>query len=412
MMHDALYYFLLFASSLITFFLFFPFLTVLASLFVKEKAIEKSNVQKDFGIIITAYRNLTITRPLIESILEQEYSKFHIYLIADDCPGDQIGTLPENPKLKICLPGKKLGSKVRSLIFAMSQTVRHHDAIVVMDADNLMHPGYLSIMNNYLGAGYTAIQGKRVAKNLDSTTACLDATGELYFNYTQKLVPYILNSSANIAGSGMVIETELFKNYLSSPRIRKNKDGLIIAEDKILQNFIVGNNIQIAFAKEALIYDEKISRSDQLVRQRSRWLRSYFENTKYSFQLLLSGLERLSFNKILFGAMTLSPPLFILIFSCGALFLIDLILFPRLSVMVFTGGIVFTLNFLWVLYLGNAPKAIWSNLYGIPSFIVYQILALFTMKKAGKDFLVTEQVKMVSLKELEVEKENKAIQQD
>jgi len=411
MMH-ALYYFLLFASGLITFFLIFPFLTVLFSLFVREKKFQNSSEQMDFGIIITAYKNLTITRPLVESILEQGYSKFHIYLIADDCSAEQALTIQEDPKLKICLPPKKLGSKVRSLIFGMRETIRNHDAIIVMDADNLMHPNFLTVANNYMAAGYTAVQGKRVAKNLDSTTACLDATGELYFNYTQKLVPYILNSSANIAGSGMVIETELFKKYLSSPRIRENSEGLIIAEDKILQNFLVGNNIQIAFAKDALVYDEKISKSDQLVRQRSRWLRSYFENTKYSLQLIASGIERFSFNKFLFGTMTLSPPLFILVFSCAALFLIDLLLFPQLSMMVFSGGLIFVLNFLWVLYLGNAPKAIWSNLYGIPAFIIYQVLALFTMKKAGKDFLVTEQVKMVSLKELEIEREKKAVQQE
>ena len=109
--------------------------------------------------------------------------------------------------------------------------------------------------------------------------------------------------------------------------------------------------------------------------------------------------------------MTLSPPLFILIFSCAILFVIDLLLFPPLAIMVFSGGLIFVLNFLWTLYLGNAPKAIWSNLYGIPVFIIFQILALFTMKKAGKDFLVTEQVKVVSLKEVEVENEKKTVQQ-
>src|SRR5690606_4912037 len=126
--------------------------------------------------------------------------------------------------------------KVKSFIFGIKNFHRQHEAVLILDPDNLGHPDFLSEINNFFDFGYTAVQGRRTAKNLDSVYACMDATGEIYFNYTQKYVPYLLKSSANIAGSGMAIEYNLFLDYLNNPLIVNNLDKVIVAEDKILQN--------------------------------------------------------------------------------------------------------------------------------------------------------------------------------
>ncbi|UII26854.1 hypothetical protein LVD15_00005 [Fulvivirga maritima] len=48
-----------------------------------------------------------------------------------------------------------------------------------------------------------AVQGRRVAKNLDTFVASLDETGEKYHNDEDKYAPYKLGSSSNLSGSGM-----------------------------------------------------------------------------------------------------------------------------------------------------------------------------------------------------------------
>jgi cellulose synthase/poly-beta-1,6-N-acetylglucosamine synthase-like glycosyltransferase len=388
-------YILLVFNLIIVFFLIFPFLTVVFSLPIQEREKNEPVAETDFACIITAYQNAAIAIPLIDSFLKQNYGNYHIYLVADDCNMANISVV--DSRLSILLPEKKLGSKVKSFIYGMKGFVRNHEAVVILDPDNLGHPDFLKELNKYMKAGYKAVQGKRIAKNLDSVYACIDATGELYFNYTLKYVPYLLGSSANIAGSGMAIETSLFKAYLSNKRIADHLDKVIVAEDKIMQNVLVTHGVQIAFAKNALLYDEKVAKSDQVVRQRSRWLNSYFENIKYAGRLMVYGITSGNINRTLFGLLTIFPPMFLIVGSSLFLLLADALFSPALFFLLAGAGMVFLLNFILVLYLGNAPAAIWKNLYGIPAFVFFQVVALFRMKKANKDFLATTHTNYVTI---------------
>ena len=394
---EILFYIFLFLNCIIIFFLIFPFITVLISLFIKEKQVSISSSQIDFACVITAYQNVKITIPLIDSFLKQNYNNYKIYLVADDCDVSEIIPFLKDKPVVLLRPEKKLGSKVKSFMYALENFERNHSAILILDPDNLGHPEFLNELNSFFNAGYKAVQGKRIAKNLDSVYACIDATGELYFNYTLKFVPYLLGSSANIAGSGMAIEANLFKSYILSDRISGNLEKVIVAEDKILQNYLVSNNVKIGFAKNALIYDEKVAKAEQVVRQRSRWLNSYFENIKYALYLILKGFKNFSVNQFLFGLLTVFPPMFLIVASSAILFLSDLIFFPVLSLALIAAGFIFIANFIFVLYLGKAPQEIWKNLYGIPAFVFYQILALFKMKKANQDFLATKHTNYVTI---------------
>ena len=91
-----------------------------------------------------------------------------------------------------------------------------------------------------INAGYDCVQGERTAKNLDSVYACLDAAGEYYKNFTDRLAPFSIGSSAVIAGSGMSIAYDLYLGYLDSPGIREGhqRGKKMLQEDKILQNFL------------------------------------------------------------------------------------------------------------------------------------------------------------------------------
>jgi cellulose synthase/poly-beta-1,6-N-acetylglucosamine synthase-like glycosyltransferase len=403
---EVLFYIYLLLNILIVFFLIFPFITVLISLFLKEKKISIAPSEVDFACVITAYQNVKITIPLIDSFLKQNYSRYHIYLVADDCDATEIRPLFEGKPVEILQPLQKLGSKVRSFIYAIEHFKREHSAILILDPDNLGHPNFLRELNNSFFAGYQAVQGKRIAKNLDSVYACIDATGELYFNYTQKYVPYKLKSSSNIAGSGMAVQSNLFKSYLASDRIAGNLNKVIVAEDKILQNYLVSRGITIAFAKNALLYDEKVAKAEQVVRQRSRWLNSYFENVKYALSLILKGIRHFSVNQFLFGLLTVFPPMFLIIASSMFLFVTDLLLFPPLSIGVLSAIFIFLCNFILVLYLGKAPQEIWRNLYGIPAFVFFQTLALFKMKKANQDFLATKHTNYITIEKVIKDKDN------
>lgn len=382
------------------FYLVFPFITVLLSLMVKEKTIETSAQHTDFACIITAYQNIAITIPLVESLLKQTHAKQHIYLVADAC---DVKSFPvSSPLLTVLAPGEKLGSKVKSINYAIEHFAREHQAIVIFDPDNLAKPDFLSVLNNYLHAGFKAVQGRRAAKNLDTIYACADATGELYKNYVERYAPYLLGSSPTIAGSGMAVETALFKAYLHDEKITGSlkSNRVIVAEDKILQNFLVGEKLQIAYAKNAILYDEKISTGAQVERQRSRWLYSYFENFPNTLAFIFKGFFSLNRNQLLFGLITSAPPLFVLVLASAVLWLLSLLVSTSLFFAFFLSIAIFTGNIFLTLILSNAPKEIWKAMWGMPLFVFRQFLALLNMQRSRKDFMPTQNTKTISIDEM------------
>src|SRR5690349_22254027 len=85
----------------------------------------------------------------------------------------------------------------------------------------------------------------------------------------------------------------------------------MMQEDKILQNFILRQGSKIAYAREAIVYDEKVETGEAVETQRSRWLYSYFQNLPNSLGFLFRGLVTLHFNRFYFGFVTAALPLFL-----------------------------------------------------------------------------------------------------
>ncbi|NJK84149.1 MAG: glycosyltransferase family 2 protein [Saprospiraceae bacterium] len=230
-------------SSILLFFLVFPFWKVLLVPFFKVKVPPTSNTVFDYANIITAYRNVEIAKPLVQSLLRQTHTKHHIYLVADNC--DISNWDIQHEQLTLLHPQPALNLKVKSIIHAIEHAKRTHDYIVIFDADNVAHPHFLEEINRYANAGYSAIQGQRTAKNLDTKIAAADALGEFYKNYVERYVPYRIGSSSVISGSGMAVKMPWYKAYLDSPEIQKGKTlgKKMLQEDKILQNFINSGKI-------------------------------------------------------------------------------------------------------------------------------------------------------------------------
>ena len=392
-------------SSILLFFLIFPFITVLLSFFKKEKTPEilrneipiqaglRGGIKSenyDYANIITAYRNVEIAKPLIQSLLMQTHQNHHIYLLADNC--DISDWDIQHDKLTILNPQPALNLKVKSIIYATERFVRQHDYTVIWDADNLAHPQFLDIINAYALNGFKAIQGQRTAKNLDTTAAAADALGEFYKNYVERQIPPLMGSSSVISGSGMAIEQNLYESYLYGEDVTKGKElwKKMMQEDKILQNHIIKKGERIVYAKDALCYDEKISEISDIETQRSRWLFSYFQNLKNTTRFVLRGLFTFNWNTLFFGLVTVAPPLFILLGLSGVFFLISLFINLKISLAFILGVAIFISTIFWTLYLSNVPPQVWLAVEAMPLFILKQIKALFKMTNPNKNFKHSE----------------------
>ncbi len=336
----------------------------------------KKNTSYDYAIIVTAYEQTDSLPAVVDSILNINYDKYTIYIVADKC--DVSGLNFSDTRVVVLRPPETLASNTRSHFYAIRNFNREHDILTIIDSDNLVDPEYLNELNKYFDAGYAAVQGIRKAKNLDTTFACLDASRDIYYHFYDGEVLFNVGSSATLAGSGMAFKTSLYRECL------EHQDITGAGFDKVLQMEIVSRGYRIAFSDQAVVYDEKTTKSDQLVKQRARWINTWFRYFGFGFSLIGTGILKVSFNRFLFGITLLRPPLFIfLILSFFFLFINIWISKIAFLIWLIAFGF-FIAGFLIAIVHARPDKRIVRSLLSIPLFVFYQVLSLMHIRKANK----------------------------
>ncbi len=364
--------------------LVFPFLLFVIYLF-KKKITAPENIvssETDYAIIVTAYEQTHTLPPVVHSLLQLKYSNYLIYIVADNC---DISNLKFNDERVIVLkPEETLASNTRSHFYAIHHFKRSHERLTIIDSDNLVEPTYLTKLNRYFDLGFEAVQGERKAKNLDTTVACVDAARDVYYHYFDGQILFAVGSSATLAGSGMAFTVDLYRKCL------EHLDITGAGFDKVLQKEILSRNYRIAFTKDAIVYDEKTSRSDQLVKQRARWINTWFRYFRFGFELIGKGVSNFNWNQFLFGFILLRPPLFIFLILSFFLMVINIFIDPVITLIWLAGFILFTAGFFIALLNSDTDKRIFQSLGGIPKFIFFQILSLLKVRKANQHSVATQ----------------------
>ncbi|MGG7663636.1 glycosyltransferase [Dyadobacter sp. BHUBP1] len=337
----------------------------------------------DYGIIVTAYEYTAQLPAVVGSLLQLNYDRYHVYVVADKCDISNLH-FPTD-KVLLLRPEQVLGSNTRSHFYAIRRFIRPHTHLTIIDSDNLTDPEYLNELNAYFNQGYEAVQGVREAKNLDTTLACLDAARDIYYHFYDGKVLFGAGSSATLAGSGMAFSTGLYEKVLG------HLDVTGAGFDKVLQEGIVSRGYRIAFAGKAIVYDEKTTGSDQLVKQRARWINTWFKYFAYGFKILFKGITRFSLNQVLFGLVLLRPPLFIFLLLSVFFMLLHLLIAPVLSLVWLIGLVVFVLGFYIALKSSPTDPKIYQSLVNIPKFMFYQLTALVNARRANKISVATRQ---------------------
>lgn len=348
----------------------------------KKKNIQFNKDEADYAIIVTAYEQTTLIPSVVSSLLKLNYSNYLIYIVADKC--DVSGLHFEDERVIILRPEQTLSSNTRSHFYAIERFKRSHERLTIIDSDNLVDPDYLLALNEYFDLGYKAVQGVRDAKNLDTLYAALDGARDIYYHFYDGKVLFNVGSSATLSGSGMAFTTSLYKECLG------HLDITGAGFDKVLQKEIVIRGNRIAFAEHAVVYDEKTSKSDQLVNQRARWINTWFRYFKFGFGITAKGFIRLNWNQFLFGLILLRPPLFIFLLLGLFCLLLNLILNPFAALLWALGFVIFIGGFMMSLIMSNTDPKIYKSLWGIPKFIFYQVMSLMSVRSANKRSVATK----------------------
>ncbi|MFM1963152.1 MAG: hypothetical protein RLZZ172_1997 [Bacteroidota bacterium] len=372
---------LLFSAYLLIPFLFYCYYVVSKKIGLRERIHRMPVITKhdfEFNIIITAHQEVAFINPLLDSLQKQTYKRFQAFVVADQIP---LSISFDSAQVKTIHPSSPLNSKIDSIALAMKYIEDPSSVVIILDSDNLLHPAYLEVMNNYFQRGYKVVQSDFKAKNTETPIALMDAVGDLYNFFVDREMRMELGFSSAIWGAGIAFERKLYEgiSYLD------NLGGF----DKKLQIHLASAVERIAFAKEAILYDEKIIDSSALQRQRTRWISAQLKYMRQNVKFFLLAVVKLDINKIYFGFANIRPPLFMTIGAAILLMFLDIFWRPWLSLYWLASLLIFVFGFILIVRLKTNEMRYKHALQGLPQFIISQVLASLQLGKAKKSFMKT-----------------------
>ena len=269
-------------------------------------------------VLIPAYKEDVVILETSRAAINHRYQgPMEVFVVADSLKPETLATINSLGvgTIEVAFEKSTKGKALQKALDSLPDQA--YDIVVVLDADNIMAPGFLEQVNRAFAAGHLVVQGHRTAKNLDTPFALLDACNEEINNHIFRKGHQAAGFSAALIGSGMAFPFAYLKQLLVGI-------GEVAGEDKELDFRIVQDNIAIHYLHQALVYDEKVANARVFTGQRSRWIGAQIDCCrKYFFQgfreLFREG-NLAFFDKVL---QTLLLPRILLMGTLGLLFLVS-----------------------------------------------------------------------------------------
>jgi len=384
-----LFYLLLFVF--LAFAVFYLFILSMAGRFGRIRSSRIAGAPKNnIAVMVAAYKEDGIILSTARNLLALDYPKelYTIYILADSFQPETLQELRQLPVEVLEMVFEK-STKARSLNSAFSRIGRGHDIVLICDADNMLEADFLRKIDGEFAAGERAVQGKRVAKNLDSSFAVLDACSEAIGNHIFRKGSNALGLSSSVIGSGMAFD------FAEMGQIIAGIDATG-GFDKILQLKVVERGHSIRYLDDALVYDEKIGNSGAFGNQRKRWVSSQHQYLKRFFGPSVRQLFRGNINYFNLGIIhNFIPPRSFLFVLLPLLVVLSFFAHPALYWVIASGGLL--ILFLLSMIMGVPRSLVNGDLYRallkLPRAVFIMFGTLLHLRKANKTFIHTVHTK-------------------
>lgn len=337
-----------------------------------------------FVVLYPAYKEDRVIENAVSNFLLQEYPKscYDVIVISD-----QMQEATNNRLRAIPIVLKEVhfqqSSKAQAMQYAMENLDNNaYDMVVIMDADNTVEPNFLDEFNKAYHSGCLVIQAHRMAKNLDTDTAILDAVSEEINNSIFRKGHVRLGLSSALIGSGMAIDYQWLKKNIHKLRTA--------GEDKELEALLLKENIYIEYLEHVNVYDEKTQKDSTFYNQRRRWLSVQFHSLIRSAKDLPSAIINGKWDYVDKLLQWMMLPRIILL---GVIILFSLIILPinlmwaikwwSLALLLLVTLSISVPDYLVTEHFIKAMKK-------IPKLFILMVLNLFRIKGANKKFIHTE----------------------
>ncbi|MGZ0016173.1 glycosyltransferase [Yeosuana sp. AK3] len=355
---------------------------------------------KKMAVLIPGYKEDEVIIEVANLALKQDYPSnlYDVVIIADSFKKETLNSLKTLP-IKLIEVSFEKSTKSKALNKAMSVLTEAYDIAVVLDADNVMAPNFLKKINAAFEHDFMAVQGHRTAKNVNNSWAVLDAISEEINNNIFRKGHRVLGLSSAIIGSGMAFRYQYFKTLMLTVMA-------IGGFDKEIELKMLKEGRKIVYLDDAMVYDEKIQKSEVFGNQRRRWLSAQFHYFKTD---ILSAFKHL----ILKGnidyfdkAIQFIQPPRILLLGAVIIFSVGFILTNYLL-----DNQVYLTNYWIVLavacvlsFIFSVPKSYYNlktfkALASLPKGMLMMLLSLLKIKGANKTFIHTQHTSSTNEKE-------------
>ncbi len=248
------------------YFVFFAFM----GLFPYRRKIHPSPSIRRMAVLIPGYKEDIVILEVAEASLQQSYpaTSFDVIIVADSFKPETVEALKKLP-LKVVEVKFEKSTKSKSLNAAMAAIGDNYDVAVVLDADNIIAFDFLEKINQAFESGFMAVQGHRMAKNMNNSMAVLDSISEEINNHIFRKGHRVAGLASGLIGSGMAFQYRMFKKRMLAIEA-------IGGFDKELELTMLRDGIKIEYLDDAVVLDEKVQDKVVFENQRKRWLAAQF----------------------------------------------------------------------------------------------------------------------------------------
>ncbi len=325
-----------------------------------------------FIIMVPAHNEERLLPQLLESLSQVDYPRelYAVHVVADNS-SDRTAELGRAGGAII---HERFNTELRGKGYALEWLLQQiwdrgdaHDAVVILDADSVVSPNFLRVMDSRLAQGERVIQAYYAVREPESArSAGIRAVALTVLHYLRPQGRMVLGGSTGLKGNGMVFAADI---------LRKHRWTASLTEDIEYHMELIRTGERAMFAPDAVVWAEMPDSLRASQTQNERWERGRMEMIRtYVPGLIGEGLRRGKFLLLDAAIEQLIPP-FSVVAGLSILALIGALalwnpLAIALAAAIITGQAIYIFT---GLALAHAPRTVYQALLFAPAFVAWKI---------------------------------------
>ena len=325
-----------------------------------------------FIIMVPAHNEERLLPQLLESLSQIDYPRglYAVHVVADNS-SDRTAELGRAGGAII---HERFNTELRGKGYALEWLLQQiwdrgdaHDAVVILDADSVVSPNFLRVMDSRLARGERVIQAYYAVREPESArSAGIRAVALTVLHYLRPQGRMVLGGSTGLKGNGMVFAADI---------LRKHRWTASLTEDIEYHMELIRTGERAMFAPDAVVWAEMPDSLRASQTQNERWERGRMEMIRtYVPGLIGEGLRRGKFLLLDAAIEQLIPP-FSVVAGLSILTLIGALalwnpLAIALAAAIITGQAIYIFT---GLALAHAPRTVYQALLFAPAFVAWKI---------------------------------------